>query len=248
MEKRAFGIDISPRSHNGYTYQNHHDFVIVGVSDGMYILDHGRLSEQAMKAPVKLAYHYARSGVDRDAQMEAFLRAIEAYEYDGYILDFEKRNNIKSRSFASKGEYLLNEMSALAPSVLYSGRFVIQDWIFAFDQYWPRENPIHIAQYPYDELRYGPKWDILKNVVVSEKWQPVLPAGCDWLIWQFSADGNRRAGAEGLTGNTSVDLNVFNGTIEDMKAHFKVGQTQPPTGPSREEVINECIQALKELK
>jgi hypothetical protein len=256
--KRAFGIDISPRSHTHFTWKSGIDFVVVGVSDGNAILTgscvpsgigYGGLLEEAQKAPVTGAYHYARSGVDPVVQLDKFFAAINGYEVDFYALDFETKNNVKSKAFAEAVEYMYNEMSVMAPTVLYSGRFIIQDWLFAYGKYWPRENPIWIAQYPYDEKANGPAEELL-NVPTDLNWTPVLPAGCDWRIWQYSAGGNRRAAEMGLRGGVDVDCDVFNGTIEEMKAWAGVEIVVPPTpGPDvRLETINECIQALEEIK
>jgi hypothetical protein len=259
--ERAFGIDISPRSHTGYTYQNKHDFVMVGVSDGNFMLTgdnvysgigYERLLEEAQKAPVTIAYHYMRSSWSVDTQLDVFLAAIEGFDVDAYCLDFEQTNNIKSKEFATKTKTMLYEMDSLAPSILYSGRYLIQDWLFYYDEYFPRENEIWIAQYPY----YG--WnEWYADMTTNLNKVPVLPAGCDWRLWQYSADGNNKASENGLVGGKSVDLNVYNGTIQEMKEWAQVGVVEPPTpipgctdeekALIRQNSIQECINALKEL-
>jgi len=254
--ERGFGIDTSSRSALTYTRQPNHTVAAVIVSDGDYVLrDYEALLTEAGKADVTIAMHYARSSVLADKQLDTFFQAIHGFKVDGYSLDLEKKNNSKSSGFSEAAEYMMQEMTVMGPSLLYSGRYMIQDWIYPYS-HWPKNYPLWIAQYPYNEVTMGSQWPILKNVVTNVSWQPVLPAGItDWKLWQFSADGNMRASREGITGNNDVDLNVFNGTIEEMKTWFKIDSV-PPLPPDcsqevldevREQTIQECIVALEEM-
>lgn len=246
--QRAYGIDTSPRSALTYTHQPHQDFAAVIVSDGNSdIQGYEPLLKEAGKADVTIAIHYARSAVLADKQLDVFFQAIQGFKVDGCALDFEKSNNTKSANFASAARYMLDEMLVMAPSLLYSNRYTIQDWIYPFGM-WPRNYPLWIAQYPYNEVKCGPATQ-LATVPTNLDWQPVLPAGItDWKIWQYSADGNRRASANGITGNTDVDRDVFNGTIKSMKEFFGVTTPELPPGINRTDVINECIKTLEEIK
>lgn len=246
--KRGYGIDTSPRSALTYAHQPHHDLAAVIVTDGHYKLSgYKPLLEEAGKADVTIAIHYARSSVMTEKQLDVFFQAILGFKVDGYALDFERKNNTKSASFASGAKYMMDEMTAMAPTLLYSNRFTIQDWIYPYGM-WPRDYPLWIAQYPYNEVKYGPAPQ-LATVPTDVAWQPVLPAGItDWKLWQYSADGNQKGPQNGITGNPDVDRDVFNGTIEEMKDFFGAVAPEPPLEINRTEVINECIQALEEIK
>jgi len=141
------------------------------------------------------------------------------------------------------------------PVLLYSRSGVIQEWIVNHGQGWWKDEDLWIAQWPYDEVRYGPQRAKLLDVPTNTvKWNPRLPAGATgWKVWQYSADGNKRASEFGASGNSNLDLNVFNGTMEEMKEWCKGPEVPvPPTPPDcsevREQTINECIKALEEIK
>jgi lysozyme len=60
----------------------------------------------------------------------------------------------------------------------------------------------------------------------------------DWLLWQWSADGNRR-GAEFGVQSADIDLNRFNGSLPDFYAWCNWNQEPPPEPP---EEPCDCLQ------
>lgn len=214
MNKRAYGIDIS-HYQKSYVPQVHHDFVTVKCTDGTVlnssynqlieiVLDSGKLAG---------AYHYFRSSVHWKHQVEAFLSASQNAHF--LALDFEKKGNTASIAFALNASSFIDGLTGANKRVLfYSSPSVIQEWMYQLGVYWVRKyDDLWIAQWPFKA------WDErLKEVLIPEMgWSPRLPAGTTkWRVWQYSADGNRRGSVEGV-GSRDIDLDVYNGSVDDMK-------------------------------
>jgi LysM repeat protein len=83
--------------------------------------------------------------------------------------------------------------------IIYSGQFFLQDYLSVQGggpPAWARDYPLWLAQYP--------------NVYVEGS-QPFLPRGWfKWTFWQYSDKGR----VNGI--NAAVDLDVFNGTLEEL--------------------------------
>lgn len=230
---RAFGIDFSPRTTTRYIYQDHHDVCLVGMTDGTYILPGGDdLLEEAEKAPVTVAWHYLRSERHWKDQIETLMRATENHEVDGYAVDYERINNVKSYDFAYMAKLVIDKitMDTGKRCMLYSSPSIIQEWMYPYEQYFIRRDNYYLwcSQWPY----YGYN-SAMDNVTdPNSGWEPRLPAGVtSWKWWQYSADGNGKAAENGIQGNPDVDLNVYNGTVADMKVWLTMSEPDPPDPP-----------------
>jgi len=194
---RAKGIDIYQAYQPNYVHQDHHDFIILKVSDGQYSKDFERLYEQAENVPLKIAYHYLRSGMDAQRQIDTFLNTINGYNFDGLAIDFEKIGNSPSMQFGQILHDTLRGVKAATDkrTLMYSSPSIIQEWLFQYGHTtWVREWPLWIAQWPYHGWN-----DVMYNVPLTEEWQPRLPAGTlNWKIWQYSADGNQKGPENGI--------------------------------------------------
>jgi len=245
MAKRAQGIDIRPQYQPVYNYQAHHDFAMVQVTDGIYENGglKGALYANLRRVPVLLGYHYARSAWSAEMQVEAFLNTIDRrnYKFDGFMVDFEQGNNVRGESYCIITKGIMDELRKEKRTTLYSGRYVIQDWMYKFGHYWlrdhPEDYPLMIAQYPYDhnKVKFDETWaDKIKDL---DRWYPVLPAGItEWEFWQYSADGNKQGPANGIPKPNfwtypSVDLDVFNGTVQELMALYTDDQDPGPQPP-----------------
>lgn len=89
---------------------------------------------------------------------------------------------------------------------------------------WASDHDLWIARYngtltgPWSDGNYKPvSWD-------------------DWVFWQYSADGNGLGRFYGA-GSDDVDLNYFNGTMEELKEYADLDNTAPQP-PSEDKV---CI-------
>lgn len=231
---RARGIDISVRQVKNYTHQDHHDFVMVIVSDGGSVLPgYEALLDEARKAEIVIACHYLRHDVNIGQQFDTFANAIEGFGIDGCSVDFEKKNNRASSKFANDCKTMIDRMTGelFMRSLTYSSSSVIQEWMYPYDVYFLQRVESYFlmaAQYPYY------KWNEALRSVPDESanWNPRLPAGItDWKIWQYSSKAP--GGENGIPWwqNPYADLDVFNGTITEMKKFFRVDTPVPPPPP-----------------
>jgi hypothetical protein len=86
--------------------------------------------------------------------------------------------------------------------------------------------------------------------MVSGGWEPRLPAGCtNWRFWQYSADGNRQGSNHGVL-SWDVDLDVFNGTVAELRAWAGVGDAleEPEPAGTWNQFIEDLKPRLDELK
>jgi len=243
MAKRAIGIDIS-HYQKEYIPQKHHDFVIIKASDG--ITKNSRYDQhyQDCKVAKKIigAYHYIRSAISWRAQVEVFIDV--AVNADFLAVDYEKNGNRPSMRFAND---TFSFARACGPDLagcrclIYSNPATIQEWMFQYGVYDLRSYPdIWIAQWPYR------LWNSrLEEVPYPEHgWNPRMPAGCQsWRIWQYSADYNRQGSLNGVT-SRDVDLDVFNGTVQEMRQWVGIDPSIPIPEPE-EDTWNNHLDELK---
>ena len=221
---RAQGIDIS-HYQRAYVPMEHQSFVVIKASDGIhknYMFE--QHLENAADVAYVGAYHYLRSDYDIDEQIARFVDI--ALHVDFVACDFEGNMNSPSAKFARNAERFCKEVADKKglPCLLYSSPKYIQEWMFQYGVYWVREYPdLWIAQWPY----YGWNDRLLEVPDESKGWAPRLPAGCtEWRMWQYSADGNRQGMINGVT-SPDVDLDVFNGSADDMDDWLNKQEPEP---------------------
>lgn len=211
---RAHGIDISK-------WQSYYrptinpplqvDFVIQRTSYGMkkdeLLL---QLQPGVLQAPVKGAYHYYSSAVEWKPQCDLLLSLLEPYDF--WAWDVEKAYNTNSNSFIygvlRALEYLTRESGK--PGVIYTGPSVWVEWLGPIQKEL-REYDLWNAQYWWNRVASNPK----------------LPSTMrqDWRFWQYSEKGLNNRGKEFGVGSYGLDLNVFNGTVDDL---WKWAIPKPP--------------------
>lgn len=245
---RAFGISFSPRTTTKYTYQKNHDICLVGTTDGTHILPGSAdLLSEGRKAPILIAWHYLRSKYHWKDQIATFMQSVENHTIDGFAIDFEKINNVRSQEFAYMAKLCIDKIvtDTKKRCMLYSSPSVVQEWMFPFEEYWIRRENYHlwVAQWPY--VGYNSAMD---NVTDLNIWQPRLPAGVpNWGAWQYSADRNGKAAENGIQGNLDVCLEVFNGTLADAKIFLKMeAPPEPPPPDDNLIVIKEDLTIIRE--
>lgn len=248
--ERLEGYDMSPYSHAGFNDTGKVGFGIIGVSDGTY--QHPRdILEKMMPNGYLGLYHYLRSDRPLQEQIAAFDEAISYWDWDFLALDFERIHNAPlAGRFGEMAKQFMDEFIEAYPGakmLFYANPSTIQEWLIPYGHTWYQDWDLWIAQYPY----YG--WNPALSTVTTdwEMWNPRLPAGAKgWKVWQYSAGGNMKAAEYGAYHNESLDLNVFNGTRQDFETWLGIQPEPEPEDCSevRGETINECINALKELK
>lgn len=77
----------------------------------------------------------------------------------------------------------------------------------------------YFKKFPLWIANYGANGDLPERPPIPEPWD-------DWTLWQFTDNGDGTAyGVESL----NIDLNFFNGTLEQFRERFKIVET-PPSG------------------
>jgi LysM repeat protein len=138
------------------------------------------------------------------------------------VLDLETHDNQKKdKIIPAVKTYLERVEEALEKKpIIYSGYYFLQDYLSEAGggpPLWAKDYPLWIAQYPN---QYVPGM------------QPSLPRGWfKWTFWQYSEMGR----VNGI--NADVDLNLFNGTLEEL---YKFAGAKPvdttTEGPKKHKV------------
>lgn len=111
------------------------------------------------------------------------------------------------------------------PVLIYTRASFVRDyaepmlaWLADFD--------LWLAHYPYGSARVSCSWEQLAAQLPRLK-TPLMPAGCrEWRFWQFSAEKFILPGAP-----SPLDLNFFNGNLEQLKKWCRIDPPGVPTKP-----------------
>lgn len=253
---RARGIDISTHQEIYDPSVFKHDFVFIRSTYNIYPDERfTQHAESIAEVPVRGAYHYFSSyaaSTDElfwQKQADKYMEVVKEYDFDLYILDFERKHNEPSMRFGAGAKKWLDYVAEQSgkPVILYSNPASYQEYLLPYGQRWMNDYPFWVAQYPYDRVWNERLTDVFS---ISGGWEPRLPAGhTEWKFWQFSADGNQKGPENGLVRRVwhltppAIDLDVFNGTVQDLmdwlnKEHVEVEEDNedelidtPPTEP-----------------
>jgi GH25 family lysozyme M1 (1,4-beta-N-acetylmuramidase) len=169
------------------------------------------------KMPISLAYHYLASDTLVQAQIDKFLSVVDGKNFDAYVCDFESTFNLMSQSFAKMAwDFCKAVVIATGKRCLiYTNKYHYIDWLVPSQatykinwnlvDYW-------IAQYPSNPDPNG---------------QPNLPTGrtTGWNMWQYTSSGGGTK--YGMGRPIEGDLNVFNGTVTQMRDWLGITQPEP---------------------
>ncbi len=207
---RAHGIDIS--SWESYYKRAEKpprpvDFAIIRTSYGM--MTDSKLKEMepaVLQAPVRGAYHYVSSAAPWKDQADLFLRLM-AGKYDFWAWDVEKSYNGQSiiNNVVTAMEYLLQQTGK--PGLLYTNPDMWGTW-FAPIQKDLLKYELWVAHYWWIPNPEGtPNYFKVNGASTMRR---------DWRIWQYDPNGQGGRGREYGVGSAGLDLNVYNGSLEDM--------------------------------
>lgn len=226
--KKAIGRDISKydRTFNPQESMYPLDFIVARAGhsyNGVFYEDPRFVSyfPGIAQVPIKMAYCYLNSVTALNIQVEEFLDTVEKapFEWDGFVCDWEGSYNTLSESFADKGVQWMEQIKELTgkPVILYTN-------ISLYDTYWSSRGigyPLWIANFLPDG-----SWTIetihnkVPNMPVSRK---------TWKIWQFSSTIK---GTDWGTGREDAgDIDMFNGTLDDMREFLAGGEGETPEIP-----------------
>lgn len=172
------------------------------------------------------AYHFFRANVDAKKQANKFIDYVRSMSDTAElppVLDLETHDNQAKEKIISRAKTWLDlvEGAFNRKPIIYSGQYFLQDYLSepgGGPPSWAKEYPLWLAQYP--------------NVYVPGS-QPVLPRGWfHWTFWQYSEKGR----VNGI--NANVDLNLFNGSLEDLyKFAGAEILTEKPETPQKHVVV-----------
>jgi lysozyme len=147
------------------------------------------------------AYHFFRTHIDPIIQAKVFCETVGDFTSLPPVLDLEvagtkgERLNYKVRQFLDETEKITNRR----PIVYSSGGFWRSYMTIEKRSHtdWAREYPLWVAQY-------------------TNLWPTPLYPWAGWDFWQYSDKGK----IPGIV--THVDLNWFNGSVEDLQEKYDV--------------------------
>lgn len=214
ITSRAHGVDISKYdiSFNPNLATAQLDFVIQRISYGL-TRDQAYLAllPGVKQVPIRLGYHYLSSWYDYKTQADTFLRYVEGTEYHAFACDFEGAYNTLSVAFAKIAWDWMNyvEQKTGKEVILYTGKYLYQDYLTP------------------SQSKYGINWNTKQlwtaqyPLIPNPDGFPSLPSGrLGWAFWQYSSKGDGTKYGAGRS--TACDLNVYNGTLEQLKTWLKV--------------------------
>jgi LysM repeat protein len=166
------------------------------------------------------AYHFFRSNLDPKKQATNFINCVKSTNDNGElppVLDLETHDGQAKDRIIARAKTWLDAVEAAfgKKPIIYSGMYFLQDYFSVpggGPPSWAKDYPLWLAQYP--------------NTYVDGQ-QPFLPRGWfQWTFWQYSDKGR----INGI--NANVDLNAFNGTLEEL---YIFSGAQIVTQPTPEE-------------
>jgi GH25 family lysozyme M1 (1,4-beta-N-acetylmuramidase) len=217
---RAHGIDIS-KYQTSLTLPEQTpfpvDFVIQRSSYALRKDERfDELSKDVQQVAIRGVYHYYSSGVSWQSQADLVLRLVddnpEKTRYHMVWLDYEGHgtyNNLSARTAAEARQWLEYVQARFEGKVgLYTNP---NHYIGFLDPYgdWMLSWPLWIAQY-----WFSPSPEKNPGFKLGQSRMNRNPD--DWKFYQYSADGNGKGPEYGVK-SPSVDLDVFNGTVEELR-------------------------------
>jgi GH25 family lysozyme M1 (1,4-beta-N-acetylmuramidase) len=189
------------------------------------------------------AYHFFRCNVDPKKQATKFIDYLQSMNDNGElppVLDLETNDGQTKDKIIDRAKTWLDLVEAAfgKKPIIYSRQYFLQDYfseVGGGPPSWAKDYPLWLAQYPN---QYIPGT------------QPSLPRGWfKWTFWQYSEKGR----INGI--NAKVDLNVFNGSLEDLYKFAGVTTDPQPTtkkhtiaaGDSFESIANKYGLTVREV-
>lgn len=214
---RAVGIDVS--KHQGIFDPVHSvgqiDFVFQRASWALTKDERFKIIWQGVQQfDRRGAYHYYSSGVPWKDQAELFLSITAGKDFKALAVDYEVGyNNLNERTALELGKFL-NYLIARRPGrkiLVYSNSYAMRDLII-----------------PYVDISHVDWWASYYPLFPNpQTWQPKKLVGLNrpWKFGQYSKKGK---GSNYGCAEQYVDLDVFNGTIEELNTYFGAEVPVPP--------------------
>ena len=271
LDRRAFGIDLSKWAPDWVKPpETQIDFAIMRTSWGLntdrkYENHSTRLMENT---DIYGAYHYYSTAVPWKKQVDLFLELVlnnpTGLKYHMAWWDFEAGYNELSpraaREFAEAIRYLRMEDIPLVGGYANNDGWAVDLEATLPESFldnvplwlaWPGlsiKNPFSIA------INEQPQMGNWRGYFPNRRLVPLKRPQGTWDIWQYSFHGDPIK--IGVKDKKQVDVNVYNGTVFDLKKRLGIdGTTPPPPEPPtpdcsgvRNDTIDEAIARLEDMK
>ena len=234
---RAHGLDVSKydESFNPANATTQLDFVAQRSS---YRLTKDQAFEtiwQGVKdVPIRIAYHYYNFGYPGDGtwqdQVTFMLNVIKGKDFHATAWDYEGAFNVMTVQSAVNSYYAIQELEQRTgkPSMLYTSLGLYNQWIYptikTHGLNWNSVN-LWLAQWFFTPNPNGSPSRPLGRTM--EKY---------WDLWQYTDKGKDMGTGRGYP----TDLDVFNGTVSEMKAKLNIGGVVTPPPPG-DKMFYKCI-------
>ena len=206
-------------------------YMLIRINDmqGGHHRDTGFQAQWEQAAPfARLPYFVYNPWVDGKANAD-YLRSILPAGVTTVAVDIEVRmEGYSPATYAEQVEAFIGMLkSAGIRPIVYTGQ-----WFLPALAYWPKDVDYWWARYPYSLYPAGRQsitWEQFRAKLDNVAWYPagasVIPGPC--RLWQCSADRFILPG----TGRP-IDVNVFNGTLEDFCDYYDLPDVQRPGKPA----------------
>jgi GH25 family lysozyme M1 (1,4-beta-N-acetylmuramidase) len=186
---------------------------------------------QVQKIPVRGAYWYYSSWINWKKQADFFLNIIKDKNFHFFCIDYERAfNTLNARTIAEVSEFVKYiKAQTNKKCMIYYSPSIYNEFIYPFGYTnWLNQQDSWIAQYPYSlgEIPLATQPSMSSNIKT-------------WKIWQMGGGdvnftAGRHAGKNYGGGLEGIDLNYFNGTIDELYEWAEVFESPidpPPVIP-----------------
>jgi lysozyme len=161
------------------------------------------------------AYHFFVPDMDPLKQAAAYLKALGSDPGElPPVLDVEAKTTNAAQLAKDAEKWLAEVEKQLGKrAILYTAAWYWNSTMLIGGKYpaWASERPLWVAAYP---VKDGTP---TVEQIAQGKYKPLLPKGWDkWAFWQYSEKGRVDGVANPDGKPANVDLNVFEGTLEDL--------------------------------
>jgi len=232
------------------------DYIAQRTSDGLWT--DARFYEmlpEVMKTEKRIAVHNYRPDKDWKEQVEKFLTLSSGKGFKVLCGDYE--SDPKTEQSAKDFYCFLSRLKEKRPEkkiVFYTNLAVLKDFLMPHQGKVTEYGPINWYEFDLWLARYYVSRNtegITTLHVDPQTFEPslmwndidVYPEGY-WTFWQYWADGNQK-GLENGCGSRDTNLDVFNGTVEELNEYWNdIGGEPVEPVP---EGIEERVQFLESL-
>ena len=237
-------------------------FAIAKVSQGT----HGRdrlvrthLEGAQAAGMVTGGYHWCDPNLSESSQLENFAESVEGLGIDFAAADVEQywiswqewldrniQQIVRPERISENARVLAEGMAKVTGKkvLIYTRATFVQQYAQPMLK-WMAGWDLWLAHYPYPRGRATLTWTDLLTRHMPRIAGPNLPDGCkSWKMWQFSGDRFVLPG----TGGSPINLSMFNGTLDDLRAWCGMKPEKGEVGPvSVEEKVRVLWEAHPEL-